>query len=272
VVTNSLRQATSYFPIRCFSGNIYGPYSHNGTLYLHQGVSRGFSESGSLFRLDYGLPGESMGVSGSLSMLHLRQCLTCGFSSRLGGMTHGFSAIGAPIGLKPLSASVPYRENQQNQCSERDNKHEPVSQDSYSKWRVPVCVLGCVVACGLCLSGLRLIQAAGLVVGVSFANLLKVAIGLLLMVVSWVVFQAALDVLDFGRIIMWRRDETRISRRTEGGGQFREAGAGCFSALRSSEPPKKIPIPSPSFPEKLSSFSTHYESASPTNQAASNPK
>ena len=43
----------------------------------------------------------------------------------------------------------------------------------------------------------------------------------------------------FGRII--RGDETRIPRRTEGRGEFREAGAGCFSGSPSGESEKASP-------------------------------
>jgi hypothetical protein len=55
-------------------------------------------------------------------------------------------------------------------------------------------------------------------------------------------------------------------------GRISSGWRGLFFSSPKQRTQKRIPIPSPSFPEKLSSFSTHYESASPTNQAASNPK
>jgi hypothetical protein len=141
------------------------------------------------------------------SPLDIFQSRCCGLSFIVSGSRGTLSSsrllVNFAIGIVhrlPLTARIEDSSSYQKYRYSRDDYRQPVTQDVDMKWRGPICACGIGLALSFSVIGFWLIQAAGPIEDVSVANLSKVAVGLFFIGLSLLTVQAALDILDLGRV------------------------------------------------------------------------
>jgi hypothetical protein len=111
-----------------------------------------------------------------------------------------FAASG--LHLAPLKTGIVDGESKQNHAHNGYSNGNQVTPDVDVKWRFPLCASGIVFAFVIGAVGLGLINSAGLIEDISIPNLFKVMSGVLFLAIAWIVTQAALDVLDLGKVYL----------------------------------------------------------------------
>jgi hypothetical protein len=169
------------------------------------GIRRTFGSvcgASGLSSLSDGLLGERMCILRSSPISHFFQSLDRSFRGRLGGMCSNFGSVGTSIIFEPLPSRVSNGKEQQQQGERGETNSQPVSQQLGIKRRITFCSGGILLSLSLAMGGFRLIQSAGCIEDVSLPNIIKVVCGFGLIGLAWMLTQAALDVLDFGRVYM----------------------------------------------------------------------
>lgn len=112
--------------------------------------------------------------------------------------------IGASLHFPVLLTSVVNCETKQYQGADRnegsDDNGPPIGPRVRKEWRacVSASLLACSLLIGLC--GFWLVYTSGRVEDVSVINIPRIAAGILLIAIFWVICHAALDILDFGQV------------------------------------------------------------------------